>query len=134
MKIGKVWGWTEEILATPFVAIHRLHVEPHARCSLHRHARRWNAFLIIAGHLTVEVEQETYPLVDVTILAPGEATLVPPGLFHRFLTAAESVECWELYFPPDLQAADIERRDFGWAKWPPGGWAHRPVLDPPRFP
>ncbi len=113
IKAGKVWGTTAPLLLEPGVQLHAISVLPNARCSLHRHATRWNGFLVTSGRLTVEVHQADYDLVDSTVLGPGEFTTVAPGLWHRFVSGPEGATCFELYYPASLEARDIERRDVG---------------------
>lgn len=113
MKAGKIWGWTTALLATPLIEIHRLQILPYAQCSLHTHAGRWNAFVVTAGRLLIEVHQRDYDLVDTTELGVGELTTVPPGLPHRFRTEVEGAECFEVYYPAALGSPDITRMDVG---------------------
>lgn len=113
MIAGKVWGETRVLLATPAVEIHALRILPDAHCSLHRHQSKWNAFLVRSGRLLVEVHQPDTGLVDVTELGPGDVATVAPGLWHRFRTESEYVECLEVYYPASLGAPDIERRNAG---------------------
>ena len=113
MIAGKVWGRTKLLLSTPSLEVHLLSVDPFARCSMHCHRTRWNAFVVISGTLFVEVRQEEYGLVDVTVLTNGQLTTVRPGLWHRFRTEGEGARCVEVYYPDALGAADIEREDVG---------------------
>lgn len=113
MKAGKVWGSTEPLLEVPTVSIHWLEVEPDARCSRHHHDRRWNAFLVIRGEITVEVEQSAYALTDRTVLGPGDLTTVAPGLVHRFESGPHGATLVELYYPPWVDPTDIVRADVG---------------------
>lgn len=110
--IGKVWGTTELVLETPFVTIHRLSILPHRQCSMHYHQHKFNSFLVVSGTLKIEVVKKAYNLVDVTTIGPGEITEVPPGEEHRFVTADEPVEAFELYYPAPI-TEDIIRRDVG---------------------
>jgi mannose-6-phosphate isomerase-like protein (cupin superfamily) len=89
MKSGKVWGETALLLANPFVEVHRLKVRPQHRCSMHVHARKANAFLVLRGRLFVDVRKKDYDLTDVTDLRAGEHTIVPAGEWHRFRTGRE---------------------------------------------
>ena len=33
MLQGKVWGKTEQLLITPMIEVHRVHIDPHSYCS-----------------------------------------------------------------------------------------------------
>ena len=113
MKAGKVWGETRALLVTPMLEVHDLLIVPHAYCSLHRHRARCNAFVVTRGRLWIDVRQDDYALTDATELGVGELAVVPPGLWHRFRSGEEGAACLELYYPPALAGADIERRDVG---------------------
>jgi len=112
MKTGKVWGSTELLIATPLIEVHLLTIRPNARCSLHCHRSKWNAFFVQSGLLKIEVHKNDYALVDVTELGPSEFTTVAPGEFHRFLTGDDPVTAIEIYYPAAL-AEDIVRKDVG---------------------
>ena len=112
MITGKVWGKTKTLLATPFVEMHRVSIAPHSRCSMHLHEHKHNAFLVISGSLTIEVEKNDYELTDKTELGPGDFTVVKPGEFHQFISGSDPVDAIEVYYPEPL-SEDIERRDCG---------------------
>jgi mannose-6-phosphate isomerase-like protein (cupin superfamily) len=111
MKNGKVWGVTETVLKKTNLHIERLIIEPFKRCSMHKHERKWNGFYVASGRLLIEV-QKSYGLTDTTELTQGEFMAVPPGEFHRFVTADEGAIGIELYWPDDL-SDDIVRQDVG---------------------
>ena len=112
MIIGKVWGSTQILLATPLIEIHRLVVLPKARCSLHRHTRKWNAFIVTKGRLCVQVHKSDYSLQDDTWLRPGDMTSVAPGEKHQFFTGSTGAEAFEIYYPAPL-SEDIVRDNCG---------------------
>lgn len=113
MKLGKVWGSTEQLLTTPMVEVHRLTILPNAHCSLHSHAHRWNAFIVLSGELLIEVHQKSYELIDTTVLGQNQTTTVAPGLLHQFRTGSKGAECLEIYYPSALGAEDIQRQSVG---------------------
>lgn len=110
--LGKVWGSTEKLEATPLFEAHRLVIKPNHECSLHVHRRKFNAFLVIKGKLFIDVVKNDYPLTDTTELKAGQMTTVKPGEHHRFRTGRESCECVEFYYP-DILGEDIERKGHG---------------------
>lgn len=112
MIYGKVWGTTQKLLDTPCVEVHLLIIVPNARCSLHAHRYKWNAFLVWSGQLEIHVEREAYKLTDVTVLGPGDFTTVAPNEFHRFVTGPQGAHGIELYYPQWL-SEDIIRKDVG---------------------
>ena len=57
MKSGKVWGQTEELLVTPLIEIHRIHIKPGMVCSMHKHEYKWNLFYVVSGELAIDVEK-----------------------------------------------------------------------------
>lgn len=112
MKLGKVWGTTELLLRTSLIEVHRLMILPGARCSLHLHQHKWNAFFVQKGVLYIEVVKKSYNLTDVTELCEGDFTTVQPGEEHRFTTDTEGAQAIEIYYPAEL-SEDIVRRDIG---------------------
>lgn len=100
------------MLSGPFVSLHRIKAAAGYRCSCHRHARKWNAFIVLEGSMTIAVEQTGYPLTDRTTLRAGEMTTVAPGLWHWFEAGRRGVVALELYYLEPL-GEDIERRDHG---------------------
>jgi mannose-6-phosphate isomerase-like protein (cupin superfamily) len=110
---GKIWGTTELLLKTPLIEIRRFKVRPSAHCSWHKHALKWNLFICLDGELIVERKRKDYPLIDRTVLDPGQVCAVPPGEFHRFKTGTWKAEAVEIYYPAEVQEDDIEREDCG---------------------
>lgn len=105
---GKVWGMTLPVIVTPLIEIHRIYVKPHMHCSLHAHERKWNAFIVTAGILHIDVHKTDYPLTDTTTIGPGGVTTVAPGEKHQFRTGAEGAEAYEIYYLEPL-GQDIKR-------------------------
>lgn len=112
MKQGKVWGQTEELLRTPLIEVHRIHINPHMQCSMHKHNQKWNMFYVIDGELAIDVEKNDYDLVDTTTLGAGEWTSVRPGEYHRFRSLTVPVVALEIYYLEPL-FTDIVRKDVG---------------------
>lgn len=109
---GKVWGSTQLLLSTPFLAIHQLVIKPNAVCSMHMHKYKWNCFYVVSGKLFIEVEKSSYALTDVTELEPGGFTTVSPGEFHRFHTGNLDTVALEMYYTEPL-SEDIVRKNVG---------------------
>lgn len=115
MRQGKVWGWTQPLLKSPFIEIHEIWIMPNARCSRHLHRHRYNAFVVIDGTLSIHVKK-SYGLVDVTTLYPSVGsccTTVAPGEEHWFESDADCVHALEIYYPHAVSTEDIERFDVG---------------------
>jgi mannose-6-phosphate isomerase-like protein (cupin superfamily) len=114
LRQGKVWGETTEFLRTTTMSAHHLTINKDSQCSEHRHQHKSNLFYVIIGLLEVTIyreEQAIYPLIDVTIVKPGQTTCVSPGIFHKF-KALENTEAIEIY-QVELLEPDIERRTGG---------------------
>lgn len=125
MTTGKIWGTTERVIATPLFEKHRLEIEPHRRCSIHRHHAKRNSFTVVAGELFIDVfaggESAPAPgaAMDTTTLGPGDSTEVAAGTWHRFRTGGQRCVATEEYYPEAL-AEDIERFDHGGTAGPAG--------------
>lgn len=112
MKAGKIWGTTEQLLVTPLIELHRIHINPEMVCSMHKHQYKWNLFYVIEGKLAIDVEKNNYDLTDTTILEAGEWTSVPPNEYHRFRSLDVPVVALEVYYLEPL-ATDIVRKNVG---------------------
>ena len=108
---GKVWGTSRLLFSANNVEIHRIAVAQYGICSKHRHRHKSNAFYVESGRLAIDVWKHDYPLVDRTVLEPGDYTVIAPGEFHRF-QALEDAVAYEIYFV-ELDSADIERETVG---------------------
>lgn len=113
MKYGKIWGVTKPLLVTPFIEVHEIDIEPHAKCSEHRHAFKSNMFYCLEGKVTICAGKLDYSLIDRITLARGECTQVPPVEVHWFETGAERARVLEVYYPVPLSTQDIERMNVG---------------------
>lgn len=112
MLSGKVWGATRLVLSNPFCEVHHIKIAPNSRCSLHLHHFKANGFLVFSGRLFIEAVKNSYALVDVTELGPGDFMVVAPNEKHRFVTKDEPCEAVEFYFP-QANGDDIVRDDVG---------------------
>lgn len=112
MIAGKQWGHTTVLLAVPQLEVHRIFVKGGGKCSEHKHDHKFNAFYVIRGSLNVRTWKNSYDLVDLTTIGPGELHVVEPGEFHQF-EAVTDVEALELYYAAGLDPRDIVRRSVG---------------------
>lgn len=107
---GKVWGLTARLFAHHGVEAHLIHAVRGGYCSVHRHAFKWNRFVVLSGKLEVRVFREE-GVVDVTVLGPDDVTDVPPGTLHQFI-ALEPTAALEFYWV-SLDPGDIDRKSQG---------------------
>ena len=111
MISGKVWGTTSLIHSVPgCFEFHRIDALKGHRCSNHKHKTKYNGFYVVSGKLQITVKQPT-GTTDITVLGPGDYTVVSPGVFHRFDVLEDTV-AFELYWA-ELHPSDIEREDVG---------------------
>jgi mannose-6-phosphate isomerase-like protein (cupin superfamily) len=107
---GKIWGETATLLETPFFSIHILDIKAGGFCSEHRHAAKYNDFLVISGRLEITIFRED-GIEDKTTLGPEDRTEIEPGVWHKF-RALEDTRCLEIY-RVELRNEDIDRRSHG---------------------
>ena len=108
---GKVWGKTMELFNKNNVEIHRIEAKKQGFCSEHKHEHKHNAFFVESGKLLVTVWKNDYSLIDETVIANGEMTIVKPGEFHKF-EALENTVAYEIYWT-ELSSSDIVRKNCG---------------------
>ena len=115
MKIqGKIWGKTQDIFKNSNFELHRIEAKKGGYCSRHRHLHKFNAFYIEQGKMKITIYETDYDLVDETIIATGDMTIVKPGNYHMF-EALEDTVCYEIYWV-SLDYNDIERKNVGGCK------------------
>lgn len=110
---SKFWGQTQCIFVGPISEAHYLNINEGGYCSKHCHNYKWNRFFLTKGRLKVIIYRDDGE--DETILAAGQFTDVPPGVYHKF-EALEDCECLEIYWIDNLDPSDIERKSFGGQK------------------
>jgi len=115
-KQGKVWGETEEVFNNGVLSVNSLWIAKGGFCSEHQHAQKTNVFYVISGALEIfqwpgSTEGEK---PDVTVLGPGQQTIVPVGVWHKF-QALENTRCLEIY-TAWFRGPDITRRTHGGVK------------------
>ena len=52
-RIEKPWGWSQEVYRDELTRVVRIHVEPGGFCSVHKHERQHNQFVILSGELNL---------------------------------------------------------------------------------
>lgn len=50
-RIVKPWGWSQEVYRDELTRVVRIHVEPGGFCSVHKHERQDNEFVLLSGEL-----------------------------------------------------------------------------------
>jgi mannose-6-phosphate isomerase-like protein (cupin superfamily) len=113
MIAGKVWGQTELVEANGALEFHRIEMNEGGTCSKHMHEFKWNGFYVEEGIMKVRVWQNSYDLVDETIIGPGQYHKVPPGVYHQF-ECVQSGVAFELYWA-EFNHNDIKRETVGHA-------------------
>lgn len=113
MKIDKIWGTTEPLIATPLFEMHRLALIPEHRCSLHVHRHKWNAFYVIDGKLFIDIVEGDMNAAVISVeLGSGDHTTIAPGVHHQFRTGKGPCNALEMYYTEPL-SEDIIRRNVG---------------------
>lgn len=111
--LGKVWGQTSPIFCKNNVEIHRIEGRKGGYCSKHRHWAKFNMFFMEKGKLKITVVKDygSGVLDDITIIGPGQHTIVPPGQYHQFEILEDCI-AYEIYWV-ELDPSDIERETIG---------------------
>jgi len=110
---GKLWGKTSPVFFKNNVEIHRIEGRRGGYCSKHFHQSKFNMFLVEKGKLKIIVTKDygSGILDDITIVGPGEQTIVPPGQWHKFEVLEDCI-AFEIYWV-ELDLGDIERETVG---------------------
>lgn len=109
---AKAWGTTKTTISNPFTEVHDILVTADGHCSWHHHERKWNAFIVMEGLLTIETKGTTdgYTALE---LSPGQCCEIPPGVEHRFFNySGLDARGLEVYWPAGL-GEDIVRSSRG---------------------
>jgi mannose-6-phosphate isomerase-like protein (cupin superfamily) len=101
----KVWGERWLIREDSTHTTNILKLKAGFRCSWHKHATKWNLFVVITGVVKIKTADGE------TTLGPGEEFSVAPGLKHEFIVIEDGVMVEEMYVEYD--DADIIRDDAG---------------------
>ncbi len=114
---GKLWGTTSKIFSKNNVEVHRITGIKGGASSDHKHTYKSSMFFVEAGSIAVLIEKSDYPLIDKTILHPGQSTTIKPGEYHSFEILEDNTICYEFYWV-ELDSNDIQRRNCGSIKKP----------------
>jgi len=112
VKTGKIWGETSKLVPWGFHEVHYLSIKKGGFCSEHLHRGRTSFFFVISGRLKISLWSEGQKeMEDQTILGPGDSTIIPLLVFHKFeaLEDTLAIETYELKGTNE----DIERRTQG---------------------
>lgn len=110
---GKVWGHTTPLFNMNNVELHIAEIKKGGYCSKHKHAHKYNRFVVLKGKLKVTIWKEyaSETLQDVSILGISQECTVSPGDYHKF-EALEDCTVLEIYWVC-LSESDIIRNDHG---------------------
>ena len=90
-RINKPWGWSQEVYRDELTRVVRIHVEPGGFCSVHKHERQANRFIVLSGELNVHCKD-----------GGGADPSIRCGVRHQFHNAtSEPVEALEIYTSAD---------------------------------
>lgn len=111
--VNKPWGTTKTLIDHPNNSTHRIMVVAGGYCSMHYHERKWNAFVVVRGALTIISSDQGAKEINRTVLRVGDVYTVAPGVRHRFINETDAwTEALEYYYPDGL-GEDIVRFDTG---------------------
>lgn len=105
-SITKPWGLQVRLVRDGVVAIDKIIVRKDGQSSMHRHHRKDNLFVVVAGELLLS--DKSGPVARLKV---GSTHVFPRGWWHRF-TALTDVVAYELYTSTDgktIDDEDIER-------------------------
>jgi len=108
---GKYWGKTSPIFHRNNVEIHRLEGRKGGFSSEHLHRAKSNMFVVERGKIRIIAWKDRSGRPDETVLGPGDTSIVPPGLYHKFEVVEDCV-AYEIYWV-ELDPEDIKRRNHG---------------------
>lgn len=77
------WGWWSSLLKGPGYQIKQLHVEPHRKLSLQKHAKRSEHWVVVEGVARVTCDDKTFDI------EASQSAFVPLGSVHRLENPGE---------------------------------------------
>lgn len=104
--VEKVWGQEFWLCNNSHYCSKILRLREGYQCSLHFHKLKTETFLVLSGHVKLEV-----PDVTVTLL-PGDRYNIHPGMEHRFtgLTDALILEVSSMHLDSDSYRLEESRK------------------------
>ena len=111
-KQGKIWGDTSLLFSKNNVEVNRMCCNKEGYCSKHKHASKYNMFIVEKGKLEINVWKNQYNLIDKTILTKGQSCIIEPGEYHLFRCIEDDTVAFEIYWV-EIDKNDIERKSVG---------------------
>ena len=107
------WGERYRLWQTPTMLLTFLKLNPHKRCSWHKHEHAYNLFFVTDGSITIKTDIGPDRQRNLTTIRAGGIPFeVKPGVMHEFRTGAEPARVIEIaYVKYDI--SDIHRRLLG---------------------
>ena len=105
-RTRKTWGSKWNIFQNDLCEVSILKLEPHQRCSWHRHKAKSNLFFVISGQLFIKTEW------GVEELNENEVFTTHPGELHEFQTRERPANIIEVMYV-QYNAEDIQREVLG---------------------
>lgn len=106
-RIVKPWGWSQEVYRDELTRVVRIHVEPGGFCSVHKHERQSNEFVILSGRLYLYSSSSWNGIDDWNKQKPWNNHDIPEmgwfveaGKFHQFYSP-DGFEALEVYVSED---------------------------------
>lgn len=100
--VEKVWGQEFWICNTPHYGWKLLSLKEGYQCSLHYHKNKSETFVVLSGHVKLEV-----PDVTVTLL-PGDRYNIHPNMEHRFTGLTDALISEVSTFHDDADSYRLE--------------------------
>jgi mannose-6-phosphate isomerase-like protein (cupin superfamily) len=86
--IIKRWGWTRSTFFSLPLAVFDCYASHGGFCSLHKHERKRNAFLVESGHLIVVTFNDG---VTAHHLTAGDVVDIAPDIYHYFHAMSDTI-------------------------------------------
>lgn len=105
-RTHKSWGEKWNIFINGSSEVSVLELQPHRRCSWHRHQAKYNLFFVLSGELWIKTSEG--------LAAVGEKQFFTtrPGEWHEFQTHEQPATIVEVMYV-QYEAEDIERETAG---------------------
>ena len=102
--------WGERIVTrkTPYSLTAILFLDPHKRCSWHKHEHCYNQFFVICGTLEIKTDIGPGDQINITRLTEGQFFTVQPNVMHEFRTVDDTTIVEEIAYV-EYDSNDIQR-------------------------